>query len=584
MVAKLSVAIELQGGKDIERQLENIGKAGQKAFADIQKAAGQAGGFDKLDPGVIEQKLAGAKLAADELAKVQKAIADTASWEKLAGALSLVDGAFNKLGLSAKLLLVTLGPLGAIATVLAAALGVALVVSAKNAAEAISAVDKEAIKLGTSVGQLDKLRIGLEGAGLAAGEISSALQSAFGVIEGQAVTQAIKETDSWGRTAGNAMVVLKKAVQGTGDAAVRAREQLAKIGEKDTVGQIIENIGKQSTDTATRIDLVVQKLLSMKEGAERTALAMLVFKEDGAAVVQALRTGSLEQYIAAQRKQIAVTAEQANTANKLGEAQNRVATSWARFSSVTLAPGLTATLNFVASTIDTIAAALATVDWASWGATAVAALNAIAAPGAALLTGLMNVANAISGTAVAAWNAFSSAATSAINAVGGAIDWVIGKITEAINTLKNFIGMGGGAGGPGPAYGPGFAGGGTVGGRGTGTSDSNLAWVSRGEHIMPARAVRQPGVLALLEALRRSGGNLSGVLDRLGHFALGGMVGPVPAFAGGGVNGMSHVTIAFPGMAPVGGLRAPGSVVEELRRAAGLAQVRSGGRKPSRYS
>jgi hypothetical protein len=122
-----------------------------------------------------------------------------------------------------------------------------------------------------------------------------------------------------------------------------------------------------------------------------------------------------------------------------------------------------------------------------------------------------------------------------------------------------------------------------VGGRGTGTSDSNLAWVSRGEHIMPARAVRQPGMLAFLEALRRSGGNLSRVLDGMGRFALGGLVS-LPAFAEGGLNGMSNVTIQFPGLQPIGGLRAPADVVEELRKAAAMAQVRSGGRKPSRYS
>lgn len=126
--------------------------------------------------------------------------------------------------------------------------------------------------------------------------------------------------------------------------------------------------------------------------------------------------------------------------------------------------------------------------------------------------------------------------------------------------------------------------GGLLGGRGTGTSDSNLAWVSRGEHIMPAAAVRQPGVLAFLEALRRSGGNLSRVLDGLGRFAMGGLVS-MPAFAaGGGVGGMSHVTIAFPGLAPISGLRASSAVVEELQRAAATAQVRSGGRKPSRYT
>jgi hypothetical protein len=119
------------------------------------------------------------------------------------------------------------------------------------------------------------------------------------------------------------------------------------------------------------------------------------------------------------------------------------------------------------------------------------------------------------------------------------------------------------------------AGGGLLGGRGTGTSDSNLAWVSRGEYVVPAQAVRRPGVLQLLEALRLGG---------LRSFALGGLAGPmpIPAFAGGGA--MNNVTIQFPGLPEITGLRASSAVVDELRKAAAMAQVRSGGRKPSRYS
>jgi hypothetical protein len=86
--------------------------------------------------------------------------------------------------------------------------------------------------------------------------------------------------------------------------------------------------------------------------------------------------------------------------------------------------------------------------------------------------------------------------------------------------------------------------------------------------------VAQPGVLAFLEALRLG----------MGHFALGGMVrGPLglPSFAGGGMN---NVTIAFPGLPEIAGLRASSGVVDELHRAAAMAQVRSGGRKPSRFS
>lgn len=131
--------------------------------------------------------------------------------------------------------------------------------------------------------------------------------------------------------------------------------------------------------------------------------------------------------------------------------------------------------------------------------------------------------------------------------------------------------------------------GGLLRGRGTGTSDSNLAWLSHGEHIMPAKAVRQPGVLAFLETLRRSGGDLQRALNGMGRFALGGLVYPkrmtIPAFASGGLNGgMNNVTIQFPGLPAIGGLRASSEVVDELRKAAALAQVRSGGRKPSRYS
>lgn len=165
--------------------------------------------------------------------------------------------------------------------------------------------------------------------------------------------------------------------------------------------------------------------------------------------------------------------------------------------------------------------------------------------------------------------------------IANAWQWIV----DMWNAMLAKLGFGGAAaGGQVGTTGGSFAGGGLLGGRGTGTSDSNLAWVSRGEHIMPARAVAQPGVLAFLEALRRSGGNLRGVLDGMGRFAFGGLVAPtlsIPAMAGGGMN---NVTINFPGLPEITGLRASSSVVDELRKAAAMAQVRSGGRKPSRYS
>jgi len=124
----------------------------------------------------------------------------------------------------------------------------------------------------------------------------------------------------------------------------------------------------------------------------------------------------------------------------------------------------------------------------------------------------------------------------------------------------------------------GMAGGGLIAGRGSGTSDSNLAWVSRGEHIMPAAAVARPGMLAFLEALRRSGGDLGRVLGM-------GALGPIRRFAEGGPVGPNlgtlHLALPGGGSVPV---HASIDAVGQLRQAAALAQVRSGGRKPSRYS
>ena len=205
---------------------------------------------------------------------------------------------------------------------------------------------------------------------------------------------------------------------------------------------------------------------------------------------------------------------------------------------------------------------------------ATATWNAVAG---AIDVAITAVGNFISAMASIVWDSISSAGVAAWDAITNAIN-------NTINTIKQYLGLKGGGSVGEAAPASGFAGGGLLGGRGTGTSDSNLAWVSRGEHIMPAAAVAQPGVLAFLEALRRSGGDLGRVLNGLGRFATGGLVG-MPAFAaGGGVGGMSHVTIAFPGLAPIGGLRASGDVVEQLQRAAAMAQVRSGGRKPSRYT
>jgi hypothetical protein len=74
-----------------------------------------------------------------------------------------------------------------------------------------------------------------------------------------------------------------------------------------------------------------------------------------------------------------------------------------------------------------------------------------------------------------------------------------------------------------------FARGGRLGGDGSGTSDSNLAWFSKGEYLVRSAIVEQPGVLGHLEDLNKRGAQAivsPAVLSRFEpeHFATGGLV------------------------------------------------------------
>jgi hypothetical protein len=70
--------------------------------------------------------------------------------------------------------------------------------------------------------------------------------------------------------------------------------------------------------------------------------------------------------------------------------------------------------------------------------------------------------------------------------------------------------------------------GGVLGGIGTGTSDSNLAWFSRGEYLVRAAVVREPGVLRHLEDLNRHGSRALAPVPVM-------IEAPVPRFAEGGL-------------------------------------------------
>lgn len=70
-----------------------------------------------------------------------------------------------------------------------------------------------------------------------------------------------------------------------------------------------------------------------------------------------------------------------------------------------------------------------------------------------------------------------------------------------------------------------FAGGGQVNGPGTSTSDSIPAWLSDGEFVVNASAVRKPGMLAMLHAINGTPGPSRGGALHVRKYAEGGIVG-----------------------------------------------------------
>src|SRR5262245_20771790 len=82
MAEKINIEIDLEGGTEVERQLADIGKAGQQAFGDIQNAA------DQID----------LSSATDALNNVQTAVQGAATLKERVQGIGKVQGAFDNLG------------------------------------------------------------------------------------------------------------------------------------------------------------------------------------------------------------------------------------------------------------------------------------------------------------------------------------------------------------------------------------------------------------------------------------------------------------------------------------------------------
>jgi hypothetical protein len=175
---------------------------------------------------------------------------------------------------------------------------------------------------------------------------------------------------------------------------------------------------------------------------------------------------------------------------------------------------------------------------------------------------------------------------SVMASIASSVEQTLARIEEALARARSAASEASSLGGGG-GEGSGFASGGYVRGAGSGTSDSIPAWLSNGEFVIRAAAVRQYG-LSFLRAV--NGMRLNPGRMKLGMpaFAMGGLVdtsrapAPLPAVGGGGAMPGASFNL-FIGGESFGAVYAPENTAAALQRFASSAQNRSAGRKPGWY-
>src|SRR5215471_20235998 len=179
MAEKISIEIALEGGAEIERQLADIGTAGQKACADITQAASQVG-FKNIQAEQVTTALQRMGVTGvNEINKIQNAVKAAGRLESLVQGVASVENAFARIGAGvetfASHMTRSLGPVGALARafgpggILVGGIAGAAVVFEKfafSASKAINDISEAADKLGIPFQRFDQLRKGFEAAGI----------------------------------------------------------------------------------------------------------------------------------------------------------------------------------------------------------------------------------------------------------------------------------------------------------------------------------------------------------------------------------------------------------------------------------
>jgi len=347
MAEKLSIRIQLEGAKEIEKQLESLGDTGKQAFAELAQEAEKTGRkLDQVKPEEITKKIEDLGVKGEgAFQKISAALSKAGGIKDFSGQVKIAEEAMEKFGVSAARalgpiggILRALGPIGIGLGIVAAGLVTVSGAAIKTAGE-ISQITAEAAKLGLTFEEFKKLQDGLGQIGVSLEAASKGIATFAGELDKLKVAEVKKDLDAlnegiklgYGIQGTENLLRLKAAAEGVGPAAVAARAALNTLGVGvaagiDPVADALNRLGISALDTARALPVVRDVLRQMPDNAQRTAIAIQYLGEAGLQTI--------------------------GKVSPLTAAMNRLSAAWDRFTTVEPSPMLIATIDAITAQLE----------------------------------------------------------------------------------------------------------------------------------------------------------------------------------------------------------------------------------------
>lgn len=576
-VGSFNQKISLEGAEEILRQLQQLGAQGERAFQQLKTAAeGPNANLNRLST-----SLAGARTA----------------FTNLATAATTVAGSLGPVGQSISTISSLFASFRSSVAAGAAAAGGAAVLMARNFANTVVETRRMAAALGLSIEQLQGIQKAAKDAGLDvdtitnsitrfAGRVSSEAQEQFKALIdiGKQVSQQfggngikffdVEQFRQLREAAAAAAPQIRELFKAAGDprANLPVQQFISEIERLASTSEEFRNQLRQAAIPAPalqsfeRFDVLLQKnsatlasmgvqlvdangnfratgdvlldtldkIQKMPEGFQRTARAAQLFgRQAGPELASALTRGGIEAAIEKLRETGRVfdadAIQKALDAKKAFNDFDAAAGKLSKTLGSALLPTITGVLQELSgdkpiftieegsladSVFKAVQRAIPVIEqfFASVRSQSIQTWNEASAEAQVGFASIVSAAQAAASAIQAAWNAVANAISSALQ-------------------QQSAIPEGGGGG---------FAAGGYTGNIGTGRI---AGFVHGGEYVQPARVVRQPGVRAFMETLRRVGDLRTAIEMFSRGFSIGGFVDNInsrmaslamPGFAGGG--------------------------------------------------